>query len=108
MDAETEEALLGHLFERGNFGRKLGADRPIEAVSLSVRQLGLFPYLQSMGMHHWKAAQRHAVLRPFAWMHTVGRYAKKGTRILMTRGGVRDQLSSGMKIDGLLKKLGLD
>ena len=108
VDAEIEEAFLEHLFERGNFGKKFGVNRPVEAVSLSIRQLGLFPYLQSMGMHHWKAAQRHAYLRPFAWMHTVGRYAKKGTGLLRTRGGVRDQLSSGMKIDALLKKLGLD
>ena len=108
VDAETEEALLEHLFARGNFGKKFGVNRPVEAVSLSIRQLGLFPYLQSMGMHHWKAAQRHAYLRPFAWMHTVGRYAKKGTGLLRTSGGFRDQLSSGMKIDNLLKKLGLD
>ena len=108
VDAETEEAFLEHLFERGNFGKKFGVNRPVEAVSLSIRQLGLFPYLQSMGMHHWKAAQRHAFLRPLAWMHTVGRYAKKGTGLLRTRGGVRSQLSSGMKIDSLLKKLGID
>ena len=108
VDAETEEAFLEHLFERGNFGKKFGVNRPVEAVSLSVRQLGLFPYLQSMGMHHWKAAQRRAYLRPFAWMHTIGRYTKKGTGLLWTRGGIRDQLSSGMKIDNLLKKLGLD
>ena len=104
----TVEALLEHLFERGNFGRKLGTDRPVEAVSLSIREQGLFPYLQSMGMLHWEAAQRHAFLRPFAWMHTVGRYAKKGTRLLFhSPDQVQDQFTGGRKINSLLRKLGL-
>ena len=108
VDAETEESLLEHLFMRGNFGRKLGADRPVEAVSLSVREQGLFPYLQRMGRLHWKASEKYAVLRPFAWMHTVCRYAKKGTKMLLTRGGVQEQFSSALKINGLLHRLGLD
>ena len=109
VDAETEEMLVEHLFERGNFGKKFGVNRPVEAVSLSIRQLGLFPYLQSMGMQHWKAAQKHVVLRPFAWIHTVGRYAKKGTRLLFRAPDqVQDQFTGGMKINSLLKKLGLD
>ena len=108
VDAETEESLLEHRFMRGNFGRKLGADRPVEAVSLSVREQGLFPYLQRMGRLHWKASEKYAVLRPFAWMHTVCRYAKKGTKMLLTRGGVQEQFSSALKINGLLHRLGLD
>ena len=109
VDPETEDALLEHLFERGNFGRKLGADRPVEAVSLSVREQGLFPYLQQMGMLHWEAAQRHAFLRPFAWMHTVCRYALKGTRLLArSPAQVRSQVSGGMKINELLRRLDLD
>ena len=109
VDAETEEVLLEHLFARGNFGRKLGSDRPVEAVSLSVREQGLFTYLQNMGMLHWEAAQRHAFLRPFAWMHTVCRYAKKGTGLLFhSPDQVQDQFTGGMKINSLLKKLGLD
>ena len=108
VDPETEDALLEHLFTRGNFGRKLGSDRPVEAVSLSVREQGLFPYLQSMGMLHWEAAQKHAFLRPFAWMHTVGRYAKKGTRLLFhSPDQVQDQFTGGRKINSLLRKLGL-
>ena len=109
IDPETEDALLEHLFERGNFGRKLGADRPVEAISLSVREQGLFPYLQQMGMLHWEAARKHAFLRPFAWMHTVCRYGKKGTKLLFhAPGSVQDQLSGGMKINELLHRLNLD
>ena len=109
VEPETEEALLEHLFERGNFGRKLGADRPVEAVSLSIREQGLFPYLQRMGLLHWEAARRYALLRPFAWLHTVFRYAGKGTRLLArSPAQVRSQVSDGMKINTLLHRLGLD
>ena len=109
VDPMTVEALLEHLFERGNFGRKLGTDRPVEAVSLSIREQGLFPYLQSMGLLHWEAARRHAFLRPFAWMHTVCRYGKKGTKLLFhAPGSVQAQLSGGMKINELLRRLDLD
>ena len=109
VDPMTVEALLEHLFERGNFGRKLGTDRPVEAVSLSIREQGLFPYLQSMGLLHWEAARRHAFLRPFAWLHTVCRYAGKGTKLLFhAPGSVQAQLSGGMKINELLRRLDLD
>ena len=109
VDPMTVEALLEHLFERGNFGRKLGTDRPVEAVSLSIREQGLFPYLQSMGLLHWEAARRHAFLRPFAWMHTICRYAGKGTKLLFhAPGSVQDQFSGGMKINELLRRLDLD
>ena len=109
VDPMTVEALLEHLFERGNFGRKLGTDRPVEAVSLSIREQGLFPYFQSMGLLHWEAARKHAFLRPFAWMHTVCRYGKKGTRLLFhAPGSVQAQLSGGMKINELLRRLDLD
>lgn len=109
VEPETEEALLEHLFERGNFGRKLGVDRPVEAVSLSIREQGLFPYLQRMGLLHWEAARRYAFLRPFAWLHTVFRYAGKGTRLLArSPAQVRSQISDGMKINTLLHRLGLD
>ena len=109
VDPMTVEALLEHLFERGNFGRKLGTDRPVEAVSLSIREQGLFPYLQSMGLLHWEAARKHAFLRPFAWMHTVCRYAGKGTILLFhASGSVQAQLSGGMKTKELLRRLNLD
>ena len=109
VDPMTVEALLEHLFERGNFGRKLGTDRPVEAVSLSIREQGLFPYLQNMGLLHWEAARRHAFLRPFAWLHTVCRYAGKGTKLLFRApGSMQAQLSGGMKTKELLRRLDLD
>ena len=81
----------------------------MEAVSLSVREQGLFPYLQRMGLLHWEAARRHVLLRPFAWLHTVFRYAAKGTRLLArSPAQVRSQVSGGMKINTLLHRLGLD
>ena len=66
-------------------------------------------YLQRMGLLHWEAARRYAFLRPFAWLHTVFRYAGKGTRLLArSPDQVRSQVSDGMKINTLLHRLGLD
>lgn len=107
IDPKVEEELLELFFERGNFGRKMGAPRPAEAVSLSARAMGFFPYLQSAGLENWKAAQHYPVLRPFAWLYTVGRYAKKGSKLLLTPYNLRDQLAGGQKIGRLLHKLGL-
>ncbi len=104
---EAAEELLEFLFECGNFGEKRGTDRPVEAVSLSVRAMGLFPYLQDMGLHNWKAARKYTVLRPFAWMHTVCRYAKKGALLLLRPGAIQDQLSGAKRLDDLLSKLEL-
>ncbi len=107
IDPKTEEELLELFFERGNFGRKMGPPRPAEAVTLSIRTMGFFPYLQSAGLRNWKAAQRHPVLRPFAWMHTVARYVKKGTVLLLAPHSLREQLSGGQKIGELLHELDL-
>ena len=107
IDPKIEDDLLKLLFERGNFGGKMGSPRPAEAVSLSVRTMGLFPYLQCAGMRNWKAAQLHPALRPFAWMHTIGRYAKKGTRLLISPGSLREQFAGSQKIAKLLHELDL-
>lgn len=107
VDIKTEEELLELLFERGNFGRKIGPARPAEAVTLSIKSMGFFHYLQSSGLSNWKAVQRHPALRPLAWMYTVASYAKKGSRLLLHPRDLRDQLSGGQKIGRLLHKLDL-
>ena len=107
IDSETEEELLKLFFERGNFGRKMGSPRPAEAAVLNMRAMGFLPYLQSAGIENWKAAQRHPVLRPFAWLYTVGLYTKEGVKLLITPQRLLNQFSGGQKIGKLLHKLDL-
>lgn len=64
--------------------------------------------LQQRGLKNWPAAQKHKILRPFAWCYQLGRYFKKG--VLQ-----RDRESAGFvssyrehkKQEKLFRKLGI-
>ena len=82
MPWTVDKAAAAELFDRimasGNFGKKLDwASRKstrVQNTVTGVRQDGFFGYLQQGGMRHWKAAQRHRALRPFAWLYQIFRY----------------------------------
>ena len=77
-DADT--SVCNQLFElintSGNFGRNLNQkDRDTKMV---LNDRITFKKLQQRGLIHWKAAQKHKILRPFAWLYQIGHYMKKG------------------------------
>ena len=109
--ATADEKVCRELFqlldESGNFGRK--KNRKDNSVTTVLNQrAGGFKGLQQRGLHHWPAAQKHRILRPFAWLYQIGRYIKKGLF-------ERDKNSEGLwasykrhkEQDRLFKKLGL-
>ena len=72
--------LLDHTFRQGNFGRKT-TDRiniAIGVVSAAKNLPVFFRELQRRGMINWKAAQKHGILRPFAWLFQIFRYIRLG------------------------------
>ena len=77
-DEEAAAALFDRILASGNFGVKLNrADlksTPMRNTVEGIRQDGLFGYLQRGGMQNWKAAHKHAFLRPFAWLYQLFRY----------------------------------
>ena len=63
------EKLLAYIMDKGNFGRKAGIEGKIASFSLTTKGAkNFFRRLQDNGMYHWKAAQKHTILRPFAWI----------------------------------------
>ena len=107
---DADEALCTELAElasqAGNFGRnRKTSDR--NATAVMNRKLSL-SVLQKRGMKNWKAAQKHAVLRPFAWLYQSGRYIKKGiSRRKDHSEGILQNYRDHKSQSKLLAKLGL-
>ena len=74
--APTLKDLMELAARSGNFGRNR-KQSDVAATTVMNRRLSL-SVLQKRGLKNWKAAQKHAVLRPFAWLYQSGRYIKKG------------------------------
>ena len=72
--------LLDHTFRQGNFGRKTAEriNTAIGVVSAAKNLPVFFREMQRRGMINWKAAQKHSILRPFAWMFQIFRYIRLG------------------------------
>ncbi len=80
-DQEVAEQLLVRILDEGNFGQ----DRaPSESIKNSIKEEGLFKYLQRSGMMTWPLAQKYSIFRPFAWLYQLFRYIGKGLTGLFT------------------------
>lgn len=70
--------LMDYVFEQGNFGNKqtgIGG-KVVRVLSRQNGIVGWMKLLHTSGMHHWEAAKRYAVLKPFAWIYSGCRYAR--------------------------------
>ena len=76
-DENACEELFILLDEYGNFGRKMN-QRDSAVSSILNQRIGGLKGLQQRGLSHWPAAQKHKLLRPFAWLYQICRYVKKG------------------------------
>ena len=106
----ADEAVCTDLMElaarSGNFGRNR-KQSDVAATTVMNRRLSL-SVLQKRGLKNWKAAQKHAVLRPFAWLYQSGRYIKKGiSRRKDNSEGILQNYRDHKKQSKLIAKLGL-
>lgn len=107
-DKETARQLLDTVFDFGNFGRKTSHDyHPVENVTVGIREHGLFRYLQDTGKMNWKACQKHAFLRPFAWLYQLFRFAGRGLKALFRGEKLAEDAAQGTKKADFYKRLGL-
>lgn len=74
--------LMVYILAQGNFGRKKGVEHNHVIVILNSIQTipALFKRLQSRGLRNWETAQKHAYLKPFAWIYQGSRYAIRGLK----------------------------
>lgn len=82
--ANADEALCHELLEfilhQGNFGRKNphGSNRAAAVIGVSKNPISLFRVLQETGCKNWELLDRYPFLKPFAWLHQIIRYIRKG------------------------------
>ena len=81
-DESLCEQLMDYVLSSGNFGNKKTSDADISenAIAFSSTPKTALKLLQKQGMKNWKAAQKHPILKPFAWIYQSFRYASKGLR----------------------------
>lgn len=102
------EALKAYVLEKGNFGRKAGLDGRIEAITLlSTEKSYFFRRLQADGLLKWKAAKKHAVLRPFAWIYQAFRNVSILMRKKKKRAKIMESIRRGKAQRELIDALGL-
>lgn len=97
--------LMNEICSSGNFGRN--KDNFNMSVSKYIGRGVNFKQLQAGGMFHWKAAQKHKILRPFAWIYQIFRLL--GILISSRRSGrkLSDGINQKKEADALLYNLGL-
>ncbi|QTE67404.1 nucleotidyltransferase family protein [Clostridiales bacterium] len=79
-DEKLCKQLMDYILACGNFGNvrseNIGTGENVFYFGSTPKSmLGL---LTDRGMANWKAAQKHAILRPFAWIYQTVRYIKRG------------------------------
>ena len=108
VDPAVCDALLDHVIEKGNFGRKADVDGRMSAFVLTAPGTGgYFKRLQSGGLSHWKAAKRYRVLRPFAWLYQIGRILVILVKNRKSPKDILKQRKHGAEQLRLLEELGL-
>ena len=101
-DEDVADQLLLRVLNDGNFG----CDRaPFENIRLSIKNDGLFKHLQRTGLENWSSAQKHKVLRPFAWLFQMLRYAGLGIAGLFTGKKIFRKDKQNLKLEELWKSL---
>ena len=98
-DDKTCRELLETLISFGNFGRS--KDPMTRRATTALNSYMSFRTLQAHGLVHWKAAQRHAILRPFAWLYQLFRYL----RLAITRRSALSKTASDYREHREQKKL---
>lgn len=106
-DTETCERLMNLILDSGNFGRKNGRGTSIEAVTTSIKKIGLFRRLQKAGESNWKAYHKHHWLKPFCWIYQGFRYAKQGIKSGRNREQLKNDLKRSKERVEVLKRIGI-
>jgi len=102
------DKLMALIMEKGNFGQKAGIDGRTAAFALSSTEKGgFFKRLQAGGLAQWKAAKRHKLLRPFAWIYQSFRIIGIFLKNKMTPKRFLEQQRKGREQCELLEALGL-
>lgn len=111
VDEEAVDELFDRIMASGNFSAKRDReelqDKPVQIALQNLKQEGLFRYLQRAGEANWNLALRYRVLRPFAWLYQMGRFAKRGLQRVIQGKPLLKEMSEGEQNNVFLKRLGI-
>ena len=106
-DERTADELFHEIMTSGNFGSKIESkDLTIKQGVVLYRNEGFFKRLQSSGLQNWEMAEKHPILRPFAWVYQSCRIIGIIIRKMLT-GNEMMQVKEANAKTKLLKKLGI-
>ncbi len=107
-DPETVKDLMKYIMSKGNFGRKRGEKGKIASVYQDISNpVRLFKRLQEGGIGSWKAAKKHKILRPFAWIYQSGRIIKELIHHRISPKEMARQHKAGLEQRKMIERLGL-
>lgn len=104
------EYLLNYIVSCGNFGYM--REENMNSIGENVFYWGrtpksLFALLQDRGMANWKAAQKNAALKPFAWVYQLFRYLVKGLKRDEASGKIKKEYESAKQRSKMFEELGV-
>lgn len=101
------DELLEFILSSGNFGVKTGFEGSIATVTRGEFYKGhFFGRLQERGLINWKAAQKHKILRPFAWIYQAFRILGMFMRNNVGVGKFFSERKKGRAQKALMDRLG--
>ena len=108
-DVNLCEQLMNYILSCGNFGNKRTSDADISqnvfAYASTVKTA--YRLLQRQGLCNWKAAQKHSVLKPFAWIYQANRYIFRGLRRNRAVYKLRDEFTAAKRRNKMFHALGV-
>lgn len=110
--AGTDEALCARLMEyvidHGNFGRKdIMSSRTVPILYTFKNPASLLKQAQRSGCLNWEILERLPVLKPFAWLYQLCRWAGKGVQRDGVIKGLTDDIKKAASQDKFLDELGV-
>lgn len=101
-DEEVADQLLIRILDDGNFGH----DRaPYENLKRHINNEGFFTHLQNTGIENWRLAKKYKILRPFAWLYQLCKYAYQGVFRFFSGEKVFQKDKQLINLEELWKKL---
>ena len=79
----------------------------VNAFTYASNMRTLFRLLQKQGLANWKAAQKHSILKPFAWLYQANRYLSKGLRRKKAVSKLKTEYENAKKRNMMFDLLGV-
>lgn len=106
MDKEIVDALLKHILEHGNFGRRSLVPQKVESMVTNIRARGFISCLSQTGAMIWNSPsvqKSRKALRPFVWIKKYSDMIRK--RLSTGAGNYLVQMKKGVELSRLYRSL---